>query len=331
MQRRIQFYTQCNKQGEQDSSVSQMVGAAAAHRPQVHQLPYSITAPCPIAVESLPDCAVHAIQRHNSENHPIQIISDEDCGLEQSAGALHGSAACTLQARDASIDLAGSGLALSVEEDRNQFEWSLTCADKQDARIAMDCDGAFSDTTSSLIASPLHATSMEQDFLQAAPQARVLEHEPVQMAAKMISMVEEAKPEDNAASVMANVSPKTESLGEQQTKPKAKRIRERHISDIVRAVAVWRRLYCGVAIQGEETTLVRYSLTDAAHKVGISRKTLDDYLHLLTMGRKYGFPFTARSNDKVGQLRSFVSKAKAAERVAAKKQKKSFQITTGAL
>ena len=100
----------------------------------------------------------------------------------------------------------------------------------------------------------------------------------------------------DAASNIVNISPKTVSPDTEQTtnKKKAKRIRERHISDVVKAVAVWRRLYAGVTFHGAETVLVRYSLTDAARKVGMSRKTLDDYLHLLTMGRKYGFPFTAR-------------------------------------
>ena len=125
---------------------------------------------------------------------------------------------------------------------------------------------------------------------------------------------------DDAASLMIDISPKTVSPGNRSAKAnsKAKRIRERRIAEVVQAVTVWRRLYRGVKTShGDADSLVRYSLTDAAHKVGISRKTLDDYLHLLAMGRKFGFPFTARSNDKVGQLRAFVSKAKATERVAA--------------
>jgi len=39
---------------------------------------------------------------------------------------------------------------------------------------------------------------------------------------------------------------------------------------------MWRRLYNGVT--GKDGQLVRYSLEDAAKKVGISKKSLDDYL-----------------------------------------------------
>ena len=102
---------------------------------------------------------------------------------------------------------------------------------------------------------------------------------------------------DDSSSLMIDISHKTVIPAKRHAKAnsKAKRIRERRISEVVQAVAVWRRLYRGVKTShGDADSLVRYSLTDAAHKVGISRKTLDDYLHLLAMGRKFGFPFTAR-------------------------------------
>ena len=82
-------------------------------------------------------------------------------------------------------------------------------------------------------------------------------------------------------------------------KPKEKRIRERHISDVVKAVAVWRRLYHGVFFV-DKVMIVRYSLSDAAKKVGIPRKTLDEYLRLLAMGREHGFDFVARREEKIG-------------------------------
>ena len=80
-------------------------------------------------------------------------------------------------------------------------------------------------------------------------------------------------------------------------------------------VALWRRLYTGVirydAEEGRATELVRYSLDNAAKKVGIPKKTLDDYHHLLVMGRKFNFPFNKHGNEKIGKLRAFVNKAKA--------------------
>ena len=61
------------------------------------------------------------------------------------------------------------------------------------------------------------------------------------------------------------------------TKPRRTRVKERSILDVVRKVNIWRRLYNGV-IRKSDGALVRYSLVDAAKKVGISKKSLDDYL-----------------------------------------------------
>ena len=92
---------------------------------------------------------------------------------------------------------------------------------------------------------------------------------------------------------------------------KPKRVRERSIKEVIRAVAVWRRLYNGVMRPGN--ILIRYTLDDSARKVGMSKKTLDDYLHLLRLGQKHNFPFKARPEDKVGALRKYIRKAKLTE------------------
>jgi len=57
--------------------------------------------------------------------------------------------------------------------------------------------------------------------------------------------------------------------------PGNKRTKERTIADIIEKVSLWRKLYNGVVRDG---TLVRYSLEDAAVKVDVSKKSLDDYL-----------------------------------------------------
>jgi len=44
--------------------------------------------------------------------------------------------------------------------------------------------------------------------------------------------------------------------------------------------------------------------------VGVSKKSLDDYLLQLRFGKKYGFDFQQHKDDKVGILRSFVKKEK---------------------
>ena len=60
--------------------------------------------------------------------------------------------------------------------------------------------------------------------------------------------------------------------------------------------------------------LVRYSLEDAAGKVGVSKKSLDDYLLQMRFGKKYGFDFQKHKHAKVGTLRTFVKKMKKQEK-----------------
>ena len=76
-------------------------------------------------------------------------------------------------------------------------------------------------------------------------------------------------------------------------------------------MSLWRRLYNGVLRDGN---LVRYSLEDAATKVNVSKKSLDDYLLQLRFGKKYNFDFQKHKNDKVGTLRAFVKKMKAEDK-----------------
>ncbi len=89
---------------------------------------------------------------------------------------------------------------------------------------------------------------------------------------------------------------------------KDKRIKERKIEFIVEKVNAWRRLYNG--FYNEKGEYTRYSLEQAAKMVGISKKSLDDYLIQLRIGKFFNFNFTEHKNDKVGILRSFVKKHK---------------------
>ena len=90
---------------------------------------------------------------------------------------------------------------------------------------------------------------------------------------------------------------------------KDKRTKERKIEFIVEKVNAWRRLYNGFYNENGEYT--RYSLDQAAKMVGISKKSLDDYLLQLRLGRKYGFNFNQNKTKKVGILRAFVKKHRA--------------------
>ena len=88
-----------------------------------------------------------------------------------------------------------------------------------------------------------------------------------------------------------------------------KRMKERTIKDIIEKVSTWRKLYNGIMITHKETgelQLQRWSLEDAAVKVNVSKKSLDDYLLQLRFGKKYGFDFEKNRDEKVGVLRTFV-------------------------
>jgi len=48
------------------------------------------------------------------------------------------------------------------------------------------------------------------------------------------------------------------------------------------------------------------SLGDAASRIGLSKKSLDDYFCQLRLGEKYGFNFLDKLNSGIGELRAFV-------------------------
>ena len=50
----------------------------------------------------------------------------------------------------------------------------------------------------------------------------------------------------------------------------------------------------------------RMSLEAAAKEVGVSKKSLDDYLAQLRAGRTYGYDVNYKKREKIGDLRRFV-------------------------
>ena len=106
-----------------------------------------------------------------------------------------------------------------------------------------------------------------------------------------------------------------------------KRTKERQIRFVVERVSLWRKLYNGVELGNGET--VRYSLEDSAKLVGISKKSLDDYLLQLRFGRMYGFDFLKHQCDNIGVLRKFVREHKSKmKRQQHKQSKKEMQNQT---
>jgi len=88
------------------------------------------------------------------------------------------------------------------------------------------------------------------------------------------------------------------------------RTKDRKICYIIEKVALWRNLYNGtVLVQGDRNKL---TLEEASMHIGISKKSLDDYLLQLRFGRRHGFNFRAHNTERVGLLRSYVKKTKLA-------------------
>jgi len=68
---------------------------------------------------------------------------------------------------------------------------------------------------------------------------------------------------------------KDESIDSKLKENAGRRAKERKIGNVVEKVAIWRKLFSGICIRGKNTQM---SLETAANQVGLSKKTLDDYL-----------------------------------------------------
>ena len=92
----------------------------------------------------------------------------------------------------------------------------------------------------------------------------------------------------------------------------SRRAKERKIGYIIKKVFLWKTLYNGIYSTDENGNKIKikYTLEQAATKTGISKKSLDDYLIQLRIGKFLNFNFTEHKNDKVGILRAFVKKYK---------------------
>ena len=84
--------------------------------------------------------------------------------------------------------------------------------------------------------------------------------------------------------------------------------RERKIGYIIEKVYAWRKLYNGY--RDDNNKFIKYSLEEAAKKINVSKKSLDDYLLQIRLGRKSGFNFDDNKNEKIGVLREYVEKYK---------------------
>jgi hypothetical protein len=87
---------------------------------------------------------------------------------------------------------------------------------------------------------------------------------------------------------------------------KSRRSKERKLGYIIEKVFLWRKLFNGY--KDDNKGFVKLTLEDAAQKVGISKKSLDDYLNQLKNGKQAGFNYNDNKNSKVGVLRAYIKK-----------------------
>ena len=80
--------------------------------------------------------------------------------------------------------------------------------------------------------------------------------------------------------------------------------RERTIGAIVEIVFEWRKMYQG--FKNDKGKFVKYSAKKAAEILGLSKKSLDDYLLQIKIARSYGFDFNENKDKNIRVLREFI-------------------------
>ena len=96
---------------------------------------------------------------------------------------------------------------------------------------------------------------------------------------------------------------------EEPSSNKITRYGERRIGDVLELVRTWRQYHEGV-VDPETNEFIKLTLTDSADKLGIKRKTLDDYYIMINKADKLGFEFEKHYNARFGVLRAYVKKFK---------------------
>jgi len=71
----------------------------------------------------------------------------------------------------------------------------------------------------------------------------------------------------------------------------------------------WRIFYNGVK-DSRTGQFQQYSLVEAAHKVGVPKKSLDDYMLVIKHAKMYGFDFEKNKDMRFGLVRAYVKKCK---------------------
>lgn len=124
----------------------------------------------------------------------------------------------------------------------------------------------------------------------------------------------------NTVNSTEDMDEESEEESENRTKKRCRRTKERRIGHVIEKVIEWRKLYSGTSDQSRQHQ--KFSLEDAAKKVRISKKSLDDYMYQIRNGYYTGFNFNEHYNEKVGILRDYVRQQKKSEKKGGKEKKR---------
>jgi hypothetical protein len=147
----------------------------------------------------------------------------------------------------------------------------------------------------------------EKNFLD----SNMLEDKKDIIRLKITNFVDKKLLDDTPSKIMNHFLCKSEDINEDKTEKEEIKIkqndshkRERKIGYIIKKVSEWRKLFNGY--HDENGNYIKYSLDEASIKVGIPKKSLDDYLTQMRLGRKYKFDFNKNKDEVVSVLRKFV-------------------------
>lgn len=88
---------------------------------------------------------------------------------------------------------------------------------------------------------------------------------------------------------------------------KSFRKKGRIIGEVLELVQAWRKLYAGF-VDSTTGQVIKLNLHEAASRLGVPKKSLDDYLIMIKHAQNAGFDFIKHKNERFGILRSFVKK-----------------------
>jgi hypothetical protein len=167
---------------------------------------------------------------------------------------------------------------------------------------------------------PAQDISMQDDRRELCLRIRHIEHTITQSIDPSLEL-------ETAALIDVEPDMDQDSSSTTNEKGKRKRHKERKIGEVLDLVLKWRKLYSGIR-DPRTGQIVKLSLDDAAKRVGVAKKSLDDYLLQIRSAKKSGFNFQEHYNERVGVLRSYVKKTKSTKSSSTRHQEQDLDEST---